>query len=329
MKFSDYMNDWLYGDKGYYSEYHTIGKEGDFYTAVSSTKFFGGAIANYMIKRIQEGDVAKDATVCEIGAHHGYLMADMIEFIYTLAPELLETLKFTIVERFEHLQQRQADYLQKAFGDAVKVDIISSLEELRVENAFFVANEIFDAFGCDLIKDGKTATVRDHKITFDGEDQEVLSIAKKYGQTGGEIGRGYEAFALEMAHAAKKSEFITFDYGDITIRNDFSCRIYDKHEVFPLFDEQLTLSEVFANTDITYDVNFLHVSDAYKEAGFKEINYATQLKAMIDFGLLELLEILQKHVSDEDYIIEVGKVKTVIDPTIMGERFKMIHFKKE
>ncbi len=329
MKFSDYMNDWLYGERGYYSEYHAIGKEGDFYTAVSSTKFFGGAIANYLIKRIKEGHVAKNATVCEIGAHHGYLMADMIEFIYTLAPELLETLKFTIVERFEHLQHKQANYLKEAFGDAVKVDIITSLDELRVDDAFFVANEIFDAFGCDLIKDGKTATVTDHKISFEGEDAEVLAIAEKYGQIGGEIGRGYEVFALEMANAAKRSEFITFDYGDVTIRNDFSCRIYDKHEVYPLFDEKITLSEAFANTDITYDVNFLHVSDAYKEAGFKEIDYGTQLKAMIDFGLLELLEILQKNVSDESYIVEVGKVKTIIDPTIMGERFKMIHFKKE
>jgi SAM-dependent MidA family methyltransferase len=71
------------------------------------------------------------------------------------------------------------------------------------------------------------------------------------------------------------------------------------------------------------------VSDAYKAAGFKEIAYSTQLKAMIDFGLLDLLEILQKNVSDEAYTIEVGKVKTIIDPTIMGERFKMIHFKKD
>ena len=329
MTFSEYMNDWLYGEKGYYSEYHTIGKEGDFYTAVSSTKFFGGTIGNYIVKRIKEGQVAKDATICEIGAHHGYMMADIIEFIFTLAPELLQTLEFAVIERFEHLQEKQAAYFKEAFGDEVKITIYSSLEEFHVENAFFVANEIFDAFGCDLIKDGKTATVKDHKITFDGNDEEVLAIAKRYGQTGGEIGRGYEAFALAMAASAKHSEFITFDYGDITIRNDFSSRIYDKHEVYPLFDEKLTLSKAYASTDITYDVNFLHVKDAYEAAGFKQLAYGTQLTAMIDFGLLELLEMLQKNVSDETYAVEVGKVKTIIDPTIMGERFKMIHLKKD
>ena len=44
IKFSSYFNNWLYGDDGYYSNYKTIGKEGDFYTAVSSSKFFGGTI---------------------------------------------------------------------------------------------------------------------------------------------------------------------------------------------------------------------------------------------------------------------------------------------
>lgn len=329
MTFSTYMNEWLYGDKGYYSEYHTIGKEGDFYTAVSSTKFFGGTIGNYIVKRIKEGHVAKDATICEIGAHHGYMMADIIEFIFTLAPELLGSLSFAVIERFEHLQEKQAVYFKEAFGDDVTIKIYSSLDELHVESAFFVANEIFDAFGCDLIKDGKTATVKEHKISFDGADEAVLAIAKRYGQIGGEVGRGYEVFALEMAAAATHSEFLTFDYGDITIRNDFSCRVYDNHEVFPLFDEKLTLSQAYARTDITYDVNFLHVKDAYEAAGFRQLDYGTQLKAMIDFGLLELLEILQKNVSDEVYTIEVGKVKTIIDPTIMGERFKMIHLKKD
>ena len=37
----------------------------------------------------------------EIGAHHGYLLADIIQFIYTLKPQLLETLNFAIVENFK------------------------------------------------------------------------------------------------------------------------------------------------------------------------------------------------------------------------------------
>ena len=50
MKFSKYMNQWLYGENGYYATYKSIGKEGDFYTAVSTSKFFGGTIANHIVK---------------------------------------------------------------------------------------------------------------------------------------------------------------------------------------------------------------------------------------------------------------------------------------
>lgn len=328
MTFSEYMEAWLYGESGYYSRYRTIGKEGDFYTAVSTSKFFGGAIAKFLITRIESGNIASDAVVCEIGAHKGYLLADMIQFIYTLKPELLTTLSFVVVERYDHLREKQRDYFEESFGDAINVRHIADLSELQCEDAFFVANEIFDAFPCDLIHKGKTALVKDHQIVFEGEDKAVLEIAKRYGQTGGEVGRGFEAFAQSMAKAAQRSEFVTFDYGDITIRNDFSTRIYKHHDVYPLFDESIDLKELFGKTDITFDVNFAHLRDAYKEAGFEMLTFATQLKALVEFGILELLEMVLKHAGQDAYALEVGKVKTLIDPSVMGERFKMIHFQK-
>lgn len=324
------MNEWLYGAKGYYSYYRQIGKGGDFYTAVSSSKFFGGSIANFFIKRYREGHFPKNTTICEIGAHKGYLLADMIEFIYTLEPELLKTLSFVVVERFEHLRNEQQSYFKASFGDAISLRQIASLEELRVDDAFFVANEIFDAFSCDLLYQGKIASVDEKRatITFDSEDRWVVKKAAELDTVKGEIARGYEDFAVSMAQAAKRSEFVTFDYGDVTPRNDFSIRIYKEHEVFPLFDEKIKISELFGESDITYDVNFTHLKQAYSQAGFTTLNYATQLKALIDFGILELLEMVKEHAGDQAYVIEVGKVKTLIDPTIMGERFKMIHFKK-
>ena len=48
-KFSEYMSEWLYGKSGYYATYKNIGKSGDFYTAVSTSKFFGGTIAKHII----------------------------------------------------------------------------------------------------------------------------------------------------------------------------------------------------------------------------------------------------------------------------------------
>jgi len=62
--------------------------------------------------------------------------------------------------------------------------------------------------------------------------------------------------------------------------------IHRKHETFPLFDESLVLSESFKKDDITYDVNFGHVGEAFVNVGFKEKIYETQARALIRFGII-------------------------------------------
>lgn len=328
MKFSEYMSEWLYGEDGYYSTYKSIGKGGDFYTAVSASKFFGGTIAKHIISLVDEGFLEKNSTICEIGAHHGYFLADVCEFIYTLRPELLSSFNFVIIERFDDLQEHQKNYFEESFGDVIKLTHYKSLSELQCDNAFFIANEIFDAFPCELYYKGKTARVENHAIEFDVDDAWVESKAKKYHKDRGEIAIGYEEFAREMALAAKKFEFMSFDYGEMGARPDFSIRVYAKHEVIPFFDEKIKREELFAKSDITYDVTFEHVKDAYEEAGVTFVELKAQMVALVDMGLLELLEMLQKNADEKIYKQELEKAKMLILPEFLGERFKMIRFRK-
>ncbi len=329
MKFSDYMDEWLYADDGYYAMYRPIGKSGDFYTAVSASKFFGGTIGKHLVDVIDEGFLSQHCTVCEIGAHHGYLLADMIEFIYTLRPELLQTLRFAVVERFENLQRQQREYFEASFGDAVKLLHYDSLSQMHEAEAFFVANEIFDAFPCELYYKGKTARVEDHEVFFDIDDEWVSAKAEQFHKDRGEIAVGYETFALEMASAAKRSEFMTFDYGEMQARPDISLRVYRDHEVFPFFDETLDRAAAFKKSDITYDVTFAHVKEAFETAGMTMTDFAPQMKALVEMGILELLELLREHADEKVYKQELEKVKTLIMPQFLGERFKMIKFRKE
>lgn len=331
MTFSDYMSEWLYGKEGYYATYKNIGKEGDFYTSVSTSKFFGGSVAKHIISLVDEGFLSEDSVICEIGAHHGYFLADVIEFIYTLRPKLLDTLKFVIVERFEALREFQKDYFKESFGDAVSLMHYESLDDLKCESAFFVANEIFDAFTCELYYKGKCARVDEHDIEFDVHNEWVEQKAQKYHKDRGEIALGYEEFARSMASTCKKFEFISFDYGEMQARPDFSLRIYTKHNVIPFFseDENNKKEELFANSDITYDVTFAHVKDAFEEAGVKFVELKAQMTALVDMGILELLEILKDNADERIYKQELEKVKMLIMPDFLGERFKMIKFRKQ
>ena len=327
--FSEYMTEWLYGADGYYASYKNIGKSGDFYTAVSTSKFFGGSIAKHIISLVDEGFLDKDAVICEIGAHHGYFLADVIEFIYTLRPDLLSTFKFVIIERFDDLQVHQRKYFEESFGDVVSLTHYKSLNELKCNNAFFIANEIFDAFPCELYFKGHTARVEGHEVHFDVDNDWVKYKADKYFKDRGEIALGYEEFASEMALSAKKFEFMSFDYGEMQARPDFSIRVYAKHEVIPFFDDAIKRDELFAKSDITYDVTFEHVKDAYEDAGVKFVELKTQMVALIDMGILDLLEMLKEKVEEKVYKQELEKAKMLIMPNFLGERFKMVKFRKD
>ena len=327
MRFSEYMNEWLYGEQGYYTKYRAIGKEGDFYTSVSSSKFFGGAIAKHIISVIDEGFLSENTTICEIGAHHGYLLADIIEFIYTLRPKLLKRLRFCIVERKEALQKQQKAYFKESFGEAIELLHVDDIANLHVDEAFIVANEIFDAFACELFYKGKIATVDNHEVVFEQEDTHISALAKKYHKDRGEIAVGYEEFALHVKAAAKKFEFLSFDYGEMMARPDFSLRIYANHKVEPFFEESLDKAALFGESDITYDVTFAHVKDAFEEVGVQFVDFKPQMVALVDYGILELLEMVKTHAGEELYLQELQKIKSLIMPDMMGERFKAIRFR--
>ena len=333
-RFNEYFNDWLYGQDGYYSNYKQIGKQGDFYTSVSTSSFFGGTIAKKIIKTIEDGYLPKDTTILEIGAHHGYLLADVIQFIYTLKPKLLETLNFAIVERFENLQKQQKKYLNDSFGDAIKLTHYNDITEVKLDNAFILANEIFDAFDCDLVYTNKEnqlqiAQVDNHTIKFvNCEDEEILNHCKKYNITKGEVALSYKSFVDTLCSNFKTFEFLTFDYGDRYPRNDFSARVYEKHKVYPIFEENLDLEKLFKKSDITYDVHFNYLKDLFEDKKVKNIRFDTQLKALVDFGILDLLEILRANVDEDTYLNETQKVKMLLEPMGMGERFKILNIQK-
>jgi len=171
--------------------------------------------------------------------------------------------------------------------------------------------------------------VQGHNIEFDVENDWVDEKAKKYHKDRGEIAIGYEEFAKEMASTCQKFEFMSFDYGEMQARPDFSIRVYTKHKVIPLFDEEINREELFAKSDITYDVTFAHVKDAYEASGVKFIELKAQMVALVDMGILDLLEILKENVEEKIYKQELEKAKMLILPQFLGERFKMIRFRKE
>jgi len=322
------MREWLYGEGGYYRTFRDIGRGGDFYTAVSTSAFFGAAIADLLRKEIESGRMPREVWLIEIGAHRGYLLADMIQWLYSCDPSLVETMSFATVERHPRIRQVQKEYFAERFGSGVRLEQFASLEEVNLPSAFFVSNEIFDAFPCELYREGQRAEIREHRIRWVEAEKDLKRFAERHRLIRGEIAVGYEAFARRVASAAERLEFVSFDYGERYVRNDFSVRVYRKHETFPLFDRELVLSEAYGESDITYDVNFAHVIEAFEEAGMSLEKYETQARALVRFGIIDILEQYAAEASRSQYLRQADRIKTLLAPTIMGDRFKMVHFRK-
>ena len=325
--FSQYAQAWLYGPQGYYTQAPQVGMQGDFVTSVSVSPYFGGTIANHLIRQIYAGHLSQETTVCEIGAHRGHLLADMVQFIYTLAPNLLETLKFVTVEPIESLREAQRRYFENAFGDAVALRQVESLGGLRAEEGFVVANELFDAFTFELINGEEMAFVQDHALVWGPVDRDVLAKAKARGIHRGELFLEYETFAAGLARSFARCEVVTFDYGQPEHRNDFSARIYQTHKTWPLFEPE-SLEAFFQKADLTADVPFGHLNAAFEAAGFQSDPIKTQNSALLEMGLTELLELLQQKAGFAAYRQEVGRVRALLDPAMLGERFKMARYRK-
>ena len=95
-----------------------------------------------------------------------------------------------------------------------------------------------------------------------------------------------------------------------------------------LKEQNLDINALYKKSDITYDVFFKQLIDEFEENGIKLESYKTQMKAMVEFGILDLFEILKSHTDNATYLKELNKAKVLIDPSFMGERFKCVIFRK-
>lgn len=332
--FSLYMQKWLYGENGYYQNMPQIGKDGDFYTSVSASIFFGGSIAKYIIKVIDEGFLPKNTHIIEFGAHRGYFLSDIIQFIFTLKPQLLQTLNFVIIEPIKKIQNEQKKYFHKAFENKINIQIYNDIKEFTCKDAFVLSNELFDSFACEVVKDKQMLFVQNDKLLFKNLPKNIQNFCDKYNINKGEINIHLDEFVQNLNACVKKYEFISFDYGDMQPRDDISLRVYKNHQVYPFFEltkfasKKDTFVDFFQNSDITYDVCFLHVKDVFEQNGAKMHKFCTQMVALHDFGITSLLQMLQENVDENTYLQQVQKVKRLLLPDFLGERFKMISIRK-
>ncbi len=326
------MQEWLYGEKGYYRK-AVIGQKGDFYTSVSLSKFFGGAIAFYIIKLLEEEKLFLPLKIVEIGSHHGHFLSDIASFLNALSVGVMEKCEFISCEPLKELQNIQ----RMIFKQATQLNLMScSLEELdfkEKKSAFVVSNELFDAFACEIIKDDQMLFItHDHKGVWGNINKPTKELLKNLNLQQGCAPLFLNAFIkdlLEKLNEASSWVFLSFDYGDAIERKDLHLRAFKNHKALDFKDILNNLASLYQQSDLTYDVNFSLVRFLFEKHHAQFSFFKSQANALLDMGLIRLLETFSKSVSYERYLKEAAKIKPLISPGGLGERFKALEFVKK
>ncbi len=326
------MQEWLYGKKGYYRK-ATIGQKGDFYTSVSLSKFFGGAMAFYIIKLLEEEKLFLPLKIVEIGSHHGHFLSDIANFLNALSVGVIEKCEFVSCEPLIELQNIQ----QTTFKQATQLDLTScdlkGLDLKEKESVFVVSNELFDAFACEIIKDNQMLFItHDHQSVWDNINEPTKELLKTLNLKEGCAPLFLNAFIkdlLEKLNKASSWVFLSFDYGDTIERKDMHLRAFKNHQALDFKDILNHLASLYQQSDLTYDVNFSLVRFLFEKHHAQFSFFKSQANALLDMGLMELLEVFSKSVSYERYLKEAAKIKPLISPGGLGERFKAVEFVKK
>lgn len=326
VSFGLYMNEWLYGANGYYSRAtkgdEKIGKEGDFYTAVSVSRFFGGAIARHIIDLLECGKLELPLSVVEFGAHSGRLLSDIIDFLDILSVAVLEQTMFFSIEPLELSRKMQAQN--------PRIMPLKDLSELKLANEksiFMLSNELFDAFACELVRENHFCFIKDFdRIVWRSDEeierqiqklqsqieqshtqsektrfyknhlQKMLSKKKLDKIQNGEISLGLEPFIRSVCDFIKSQDnlkswrFLSFDYGSEVPRDEVTLRGYKAHRVLSFEEICADLRGLFGKCDLTYEVDFSRIIALFSSFGVRLQTKSRLNAALVEFGIDKLLE---------------------------------------
>jgi SAM-dependent MidA family methyltransferase len=153
--FAEYMDLVLYHPEyGYYSSgIVEIGAAGDYFTSVSLGKDFGELLAIQFVEMWKLLGKPVPFTLVEMGAGNGRGAIDILNYLESHHPDLIEVLEYVVIEEAKELIHLQQKNCQEYLSDTINISWKSWPEVLddSVVGCFF-SNELIDAFPVHQIR---------------------------------------------------------------------------------------------------------------------------------------------------------------------------------
>lgn len=335
MPFIDFMHMALYSPgEGYYSSgLQKLGSQGDFVTAPELSPLFGQCLAN----QCQQILIGLEApSLFEYGAGSGKLCVDMLRHLEQLncLPE-----NYFILEVSANLRHRQEQYIKQEIPHlAEKVQWVEGWPD-KAFNGVILANEVLDAMPVHRFLVDEQGLMESF-ITLDSESQ----LIEQFKPCTNQRLQHYVSNALNLNPPYLSEANLFLDdwlVNNYQMLNQGAVLLIDygfpRHEYYHPDRKQGTLMCHYqhrAHTnalihlgeqDITAHVDFTHVAEAADNAGFHIAGFTNQASFLLNNGLLSLMSAI---VDEREQFRATQAIKQLIQPSEMGELFKVIALTK-
>lgn len=335
LPFADYMAMALYEPGlGYYTAgARKFGAAGDFVTAPELTPLFGQTVA----AQVAEVLAATGGDVLELGAGSGRLAVDMLAelerlgrlpgryFILDVSADLRERQQVLVEAQLPHLRERVVwlDTLPERFtGVAVGNEV---LDALPVHLVHWQDDRLAER-GVAMAPDG-AFTWQDRPLAEGALLGAAEALPVEAGDYLSEIGLAGAALVRSLAERLERGMILFLDYGFPRKeyyhphRSEGTLMCHYRHHAFdaPFFLPGLT--------DITAHVDFTAVADAGFDTGLDVLGYIDQARFLVNCGILPRLA--RDTPGTERYIRQTAALHKLLQPSEMGELFKVIAFGRD
>ena len=286
----------------YSSARNPIGTDGDFYTSSDLDPIFGNLLATQFQEWAGEFE---NFTIVELGAGKGLLARDILERC---------RFPYFILERSPAMRDRQRELLR-----GYDVQWIDRLPP-SVTGCIF-SNEFFDALPVHRVV-RRGGVLKEIYVTEDFEEVEGLlqveiDIPLAEGQVT-EVSLEARRWIRDIAASLDRGYHLAVDYG--YLRDEYYAQPHGTLMCY--WHHQATENPYIriGEQDMTAHVNF---SDLMDEPSLETTLFTTQMDYLIRRGILDEIQRLAT-AGDAASMQRLLKVKKLILPGTMGERFKVL-----
>jgi SAM-dependent MidA family methyltransferase len=329
----DVMHHALYDpDCGYYRYPRSIGRSGDFYTAVTAGPLYGQLLAQLALRTWEACGCPAEFTILEQGAHDGQLAEDI--WLALQSTPLGGALRYTIIEQRGSYLQALQGRLGTLMGQ--RLTLLPELAAFAAESALIIWNELADAIPCERVRWSGSQWLT-LGIGIDAADQlcwkEMQAAAQEplLSTLPGDLPPGYttefQSAALQLAtdtvQQLRRGAFYLADYGYTSEeyyhvdRPHGTLRRYYQHRS----DDHVL--EDLGQADLTAHVNFTHLIDALAPLGWTVAEFKDQGRFLTELAKPWLLSLEGQRPGPQTAAL-FRQFQTLTHPTHMGTAFRCL-----